>query len=379
MIRSATAAAAALALALLAPPAAGAARTVPQGFFGTNWDGEIVLSPPTVQDPEWSRMATTGAESARTAFDWAHAQPTRDGDFRWDRTDHVVTLASEHGLELLPYVLRAPGWAQKYKASFSPPKRNADYVRFLRALIHRYGPNGSFWKLHPELPLKPLRAWQIWNEPSKRYQWTIPKKKDFAPGYGSLLRASYKAIRKADPGAKVVMAGLPDFSYLDLRHLYEKGNIRGHYDIAAVHPYTHTEHGVQKIVGHFKNVLRREHDAKRPVWVTEMGLPASKGKANNGDPLQTTDQGMADFLRESYGDLMAKLGTKKYGVKRVYWYTWASIYRGDGEIFNWSGLLHYDDGKGTVSPKPAYDVYRDMARQAEGCVKAETGACEQPG
>ena len=320
-------------------------------------------------------MGSTGAESARTSFDWASAQPKKNGAFRFGRTDRVVGLATQHGIELLPYVFHAPGWAQRYRATYSPPAHPADYARYLRALIGRYGPSGTFWTAHPELPPRPIRTWQIWNEPSKRYQWTIPKKMDYAPGYGALLRASYKTIKSADPGAKVVLAGLPDFSYLDLRHLYKKGHIRGYYDIAAVHPYTVKQHGVLTVIAHFKHVLVQQHDAKKPVWVTELGLPASAGKAQNSSPLQTDDNGMAAFLRQSYTDLMRKRNTKTYGVERAYWYTWASTYSGRGAIFNWSGLLRYDERSGTTSPKPAYDEYLKLTRQAEGCVKAESGAC----
>jgi hypothetical protein len=87
---------------------------------------------------------------------------------------------------------------------------------------------------------------------------------------------------------------------------------------------------------------------------------------------------MAAFLREAYSDLIHKRTSKTYGVRRVYWYTWASSYRGQSEIFNWAGLLRYDKRDGSVTPKPAYDTYRDMAQRAEGCAKDEFGACKPP-
>jgi hypothetical protein len=377
MLRSSTVALAAALVALTAGAGGAEARSVPQGFFGANWDGEVAVSAPrSVQDPEWARMATTGSESARTAFNWASAQPKKKSRFSFARTDHLVQLAAEHGIELLPYVFHAPAWAARYPATYSPPARASDYTKYLVALVRRYGPAGTFWTAHPEIPKRPIRYWQIWNEPSKRYQWTIPKKQDYAPGYGALLRASYKSIKHADPGAKVVLAGLADYSYLDLRHLYEKGRIRGFFDVAAIHPYTTKQHGVLTLVAHFKHVLKEKKDPKKPVWVTEVGLPASKGRTLNSSPLQTTDAGMAAFLKESYTDLIKKRRTTKYGVERAYWYTWASTYdRGNEEIFNFSGLVHYDKYRGTSTTVPAYDEYLKLARQAEGCVKDVRGAC----
>src|SRR5207248_10231993 len=114
---------------------------------------------------------------------------------------------------------------------------------------------GSFWSKHTELPKLPVRALQIWNEPSESYQWTIPAGKDWAPGYGKLLRKSDTAIKHTDPRLKVVLAGFPNTSPQYLDHLYQKGHVHGHFDIAAVHPYTAHKHGVLTLARQFRAVL----------------------------------------------------------------------------------------------------------------------------
>src|ERR1700759_2010259 len=87
-----------------------------------------------------------------------------------------------------------------------PPPAPAALARwrgFLRVLVARYGPHGSFW--HGRSRRLPIRRWQIWNEPNFKLFWTPhiePK------GYARLLHASAVAIRKADPGAKIVLAGI---------------------------------------------------------------------------------------------------------------------------------------------------------------------------
>ena len=46
----------------------------------------------------------------------------------------------------------------------------------------------------------------------------------FQYSYVSLLRAAHTAIKHADPGAKVVLGGMPNYSWLSLKSIYR---IRG--------------------------------------------------------------------------------------------------------------------------------------------------------
>jgi hypothetical protein len=362
----------------LAPAAAVAQRTLPPGFWGANWNFEVTASAPQMQALNWARMAASGVESQRALFLWSAAQPSRGGPFDFSASDALVTLAVSHGIQLLPVVAFAPGWARKGGAANAPPSDLRAYASYLRALIGRYGPRGSFWALNRRvLPTRPIRAWQIWNEPSANYQWTIPAGADWAPGYGALLRASYRAVKDADPGASVVLAGLPNFSWRDLEHLYRVGRIHGSFDIAAVHPYSAVKHGVLKIVELFRAVMRKHGDGGKPLWVTEWGLPASKGQSPDPSPLQTTDGGMARFMRATYDDLTAGRRWQKLGVARVYWYTWASSY--NGWIFQFTGLWQYIpgavNGQDALGTKPSLAVYRELARRVEGCAKNSAGAC----
>ena len=67
-----------------------------------------------------------------------------------------------------------------------------DYTAYLRALVLRYGPAGSFWDQHPELPRRPQRDWQIWNEPHLDFYWSTKgrRRNAWAPEYARLLKAS---------------------------------------------------------------------------------------------------------------------------------------------------------------------------------------------
>src|SRR5436305_1087415 len=277
------------------------------------------------------------------------------------RVYRVVT-----GLGVWPGVSEAPDWArQQANAPYSPPRDPRDYASYLTALIGRYGPSGSFWSEHPELPRLPIRAWQIWNEPHLGFQWTIPSGQDWASGYASLLATAYMAVKQADPGAQVVLAGLANESPGFLKKL-EVAGIHGHFDVAAIHPYTRAPGGVLSLVRRFRSVMHRYHDGGRPLWVTELGLPASRGRAHSSNYLQTTDRGMASFLIHAYADLVAAFRSPALRVQRAYWYTWASAY--SGNIFNFTGLFRYPAG-GSPAAVPAYRAYVHAARRYEGCQK----------
>jgi hypothetical protein len=374
--RLATLLAAVAALLAFLPGTAAAQRSVPPLFFGANWDAEIENNASdALRDAENARMARSGVESERVVFEWAKAQPSKGMPFNHQRTDRLVRHSAAHGIDLLPVVILAPRWARQYKGvAHSPPKNFGDYARYLRALVQRYGPDGTFWLENPLVPKRPVRQWQIWNEPHLQFQWSIPSGMDYAPGYGKLLRGSYKALKAVDPGATVVLAGLSNESWKYLDHLYAKGGIKGAFDVAALHPYTSKPEGILTLTKRFRIVLRRNGDAKRQLWITELGLPASKGRINSNNKLQTDDPGMATYLRRSYKLLVKNQSSSLANVQRVYWYTWASIYC--CEQFRFTGLLQYDN-KDTVTPMPALDQYVRSAQAYEGCVKDEQAQCVQ--
>ncbi|MEA2375249.1 MAG: polysaccharide biosynthesis protein PslG [Thermoleophilaceae bacterium] len=368
---------AALLTALATAASAGAAgRSIPSSFFGAVWDGKVTKGITLdTRDQVFGQMAMAGVESIRTNFDWARAQTKPGGAFDFRITDSLVSQAGAHGLDVLPVVILAPDWARRDKfTDFSPPRDPNEYAAYLTALIGRYGPDGSFWTLHPELTPRPIRDWQVWNEPHLPYQWTIPRKEDYARGYGRLLRVAYRAVKKADPGANVVLAGLANSSPSYLAHLYQKGHIKGYYDLAAIHPYTRKPSGVLELIQRFRTVMRKNHDSLKPVWVTELGLPSSKGRVKSKNYLQTTDKGMAKFLTGSYRALVKRYLSVQSSTARVYWYDWASRYKG-GNIFNYTGLYTWDGHSGFTERK-ALAAYRASAQKYEGCVKTAAGVCE---
>jgi hypothetical protein len=368
-----------LAAALAAVPAADAAkRRVPHGFYGVMWGGDVETAPVEQQESQWALMASSGVESVRVVFSWADAQPTPSGPMDFSDTDQKVELASRHGVALLPVVLYTPAWAARSPGAFgSAPAHASDYASFMRQLVLRYGPGGSFWQEHPELPPHPLRDWQLWNEPHFDFYWYVPgsDKTQWAREYVSLLRETKPAIEAVDPGARIVLAGLADASWRIIAQLYRAG-LRGHFDVAAVQIFTGRPGFVIAAARLMRRQLRRNHEGRKPIWVTETTFPAGKGRAPRPSlewqrRWYTTDQGMAKRLRALYR--LAAERRRRLRLQRIYWVTWASSYLGD-ELFNYSGLVRYHED--TFAPRPSLDAYRASARAHEGCVKTPEGVCD---
>src|SRR3954464_2739266 len=116
-----------LALAAL-PGAASAQRSVPRGWLGGGADGPLTSG--GALDPEWDLMASSGAESVRTAFYWPSAQPSASAPVDLSRFDAVVLAAARRRLGVLPIVTGTPGWAGRRAGDeTSPPRDPADYGR----------------------------------------------------------------------------------------------------------------------------------------------------------------------------------------------------------------------------------------------------------
>ncbi len=365
-----------LSLALLlavAPAAEAAKRRVPQGFFGAMYDRGVASAPEGDQDEQNALMARSGVESARAVFSWAAAQPQPGQAPDLSETDALVARMTRRGIRVLPVIINTPVWARRYPGDdASPPLNAGDYAGYLQALIARYGPAGSFWPQHPELNKRPLREWQIWNEPHLPGFWYSPEE-PWEQSYTAFLRVAHDAVKQADPGAKVVLAALADYSWRHVQKIYDSGG-RGLFDVMPMNFYTtHPRdevHAVQRV----RKVLKRNHQSKLPVWLTEIAWPAAKGRDTPRAKWQRswyqTDRGMAKRLTQAYAVLVKYRRSLRLG--RVYWYTWSSEYK-RGDLFNFGGLVSFN---GSIFKKrPALKAYQSSARRYEGCAKTSTGRC----
>jgi hypothetical protein len=333
-------------------------------------------------------MVGAGVESTRMAFYWSSAQPYRDTkelalnvdpthlvDFPPDgkgvptfykHTDEVVAATASRGLALLPLIQDTPAWAAYDREKpIAHPRNPADYANYLTDLVNRYGPNGTFWLLHPEIEKHPIREWQIWNEVNLKYYWA----RHVWPGqYTKLLRAAHDAIKKADPHAKVILSALVNDSWRALPLIY-KAHARGLFDAVAIHPYTANPKNVITVAKRIRAVMRHYHDRSKPIMFTELSWPSAidnhgHHKTRRHYTIDVTERQEAQRIQAVY-PLLAR-ARRSLGIARVYWYTWATTDKGKGDPFDYAGLRVLR-GSGDSRPKPAFSVWRRIVLGLEGC------------
>ncbi len=357
-----------------------ASASVPQGFVGMMADGPFFY-PYMNEGGELDTMIANGVQSVRTLVNWSSMQPYASearvpvalrGEFtnvngvptNFAGLDQLVALAAARRLAVLPVLEYAPGWdSLNPRSAAAPPKSPRPFASFVAALARRYGTHGSFWAANPTLPRVPVRMWQIWNEPDFTAYWS---RQPFEPGYVRLLRATRPALRAADRAAKLVLAGLPNFSWQYLADMY-KLHARGLFDAVAVHPYTATPQGVITILGKVRAVMNRNGDRNKPILATELSWPSAKGKAPTTFENATTESGQATKVGQAIR--LLALDRRRLGIGAFYYYTWITNETMPGaghDQFNFAGLLKFFDGRGTFV-KPALASFSKAALAIEGC------------
>ena len=315
---------------------ASAAQALPAGFWG-------VVPQSNLSADQYQRLGTGGAESVRIPVGWGSVQPNQGGAFDWTSFDSQVEAAAKAGIGVLPFLSGAPEWAVPakkvagaggLKAPAHLPVSGAGrtgWAAFLTAAVARYGPTGSFWSEHPGVPKRPIRNWQIWNEPNFKYFIAKPNPTE----YGQLVKNSYTALKAADPGAQLVLAGLfarPKGSrnaagkhkslnwyasdFVDRMYKTTPG-LKTRYSGAALHPYTINASELPAVTEEFRNVLTANKDGGKALWITELGWSA--GPKSSGNLFAKGPAGQARELRTSLTTLRNR--QLKWKVKGVFWFS----------------------------------------------------------
>lgn len=352
----------ALAIALTAPAAATA---LPAGFWGA-------VPQNLLSQGQLERLRRGGVDAIRMPIAWPGVELSRGADFYWQGYDSQFAAAAKAGLEVLPFLSGAPRWQVPEatvpgthgdaRAPLHLPVRGAagrGWARFVHQAVLRYGPRGSFWAENPELPRRPVHAWQIWNEENFKYFVVRPN-----PGeYGRLVRRSASAVRSADPRATIILGGLfgrpaealyrtrPRLAFYAtdfLREMYRRTpGIRSKFDGIALHPYSPSYLDLAPEIEEVRAVLRANHDAGKKLWITELGW--SSEHPSRRDSFAKGRRGQAAQLRGAFRVL--RRNQRRWHLRQVYWFS-VDDARGACNFCGGSGLF----GRG-FRPKPAWRAY----------------------
>jgi hypothetical protein len=258
-----------------------------------------------------------------------------------------------------------PAWAAGGSSAIgTPPTNDADYAGFLSYLVKVFAGR--------------VTAWEIWNEEDNSGWWS-----GTAAQYAGLLKASYAAVKGADPAATVILGGLTGNDAPYLAELYAAG-AQGSFDVVGVHtdtacnitsPYVYEDNRGTKTINQyfflgFTSVyatMVANGDAGKAIYMTELGwsttgaecaIGASAGKKAAGvdGPTQAT------YLQQAYHCL----AQPQYSyVKVAMWF----------ELVDNGATTDPGDNFGlfdpTFTPKPAFAAFEQESLHGDQL----TGPC----
>jgi hypothetical protein len=355
--------AALLALAALVVPAS-AAQALPAKFWGAVPQSSLSVE-------QYQRVHRGGVDTIRIPISWPVVQQTEGAAFDWSATDPQISEAARSGIDVLPFLVGVPSWAERLisvgggvQVPANLPvkaKARAGWLAFCKAAIARYGSGGSFWAENPGVPFRPLRNWQVWNEPNFKFFVHEPNPAEYA----QLVKISSTAIKGTDPAAKVILAGLfawPKgansktgnhnlFATDFLEGLYRVPGIAAKFDGIALHPYSTKYQYLTPQVEEVREVMKKHHDAGTGIWITELGW--SSQPKSGGNSFAKGVNGQAQQLRGAF-KLLVK-NQRKWNIQRIYWFS----------IDDHGAACNFCDGSGLFgegfTPKPSWFAFVKFA------------------
>jgi hypothetical protein len=335
-----------LVAALLLPAAAPAAE------IGLNVNGGAAGA----TDDNWAMLEDTKTGWARHFVVWNGTDTPDEGVLTGGTGakgyDEIVAQEQRRGIKTL-FVVTGVGGAK--------PSDPQVYARFVGRLAERY--KGR------------VDAYEVWNEADEKHFWPGAPEPE---AYVALLRASYQAIKAADPAATVVFAPTTGNNYAFVEAAYAAG-AKGWFDAMSVHTDTaclidspthyyredgriarYTFLGYREIRG----VMLANGDDK-PIWMTEFGWSTTQRICDRGrwagqKAAGVTEAQQAQFLREAYHCLR-----EDPYVTVAMWFNSRDL-SNDGSELEMYGLRRYDG-----SHRPAYQAFKDVVAG----IDTVTGPC----
>jgi polysaccharide biosynthesis protein PslG len=319
------------------------------------------------------RLRAAGLGYTREAIAWYRVEPTR-GNFTWTETDRWVGEAARQGLRVVAILHQPPQWATGSTDRQVAPVEGqplADYARYVRAVVERYGSTGSFWSQNPLIPKVPITHWNIWNEPYMTFSWHNGGAHAFPDpaGYARMFRAAVVEGRRAgDPAARFmaeteVEAGTTDWSnprYYLSKMFEAVPDLAQYMDIASIHPYVGTNPArppsqcateTSDIANRFnfcriktiRSILNRHGATETRMWITEMGYSTCPSCTK----WKVSEETQAFYVREVF-----RLLRESRLVDGMIWWVYKTGESDPTHAEDWMGLVRADG-----SAKPAWNAF----------------------
>ncbi len=340
-LRCAKALIAALVPLLLACSAAAPASGAEAGVVLNN------TSRPAIQD-----VAALGTHWVRVFATWPDLEPQR-GVYasNWiESYDHLFNELPAK-TKVIVDMVDTPEWETGSSNDHAPPANPEDYADFMATMARQW--RGK------------VDAYEIWNEEDSPGWWVG------APdpvGYTQLLKATYPAIKAADPNATVLLGGLTGNDYSFLEGVYAAGG-KGYFDAVAVHtdtacniasPYAFLRDQDERLDPDSFLAYREIHATMlangddKPIWITEMSWRTTEATCSEGrwagqKPEGVSLQQQATYLSQAYHCL-----SQDPYVQVALWFP---LFDENGLT---SGLVRSNNSR-----KPAFAAMREYARNGD--------------
>jgi hypothetical protein len=264
----------------LSVPTAATPDPVAADYYGIN-SGAAFSGNPAGWDQAAAQIAKLGIGTVRRDAFWSAIEPTpprRDVHrYRWRHTDRLVAALAKSGLSWYPIVDYGVAWADHGDWQAPPTAAHVrDYAAFAGALAQRYGVGGSFWRVHPGLPLVPVANYEIWNEPNVPHFWPG---QSYAPDrLARMYLGARTQVEAVDPSAQVVLGGLSAIGVKGFlaQMVRAQPRLRERLEAVGFHPYGGGDHAGLSTTYSRIRVLRAALDRlvpshSVPIEITETG------------------------------------------------------------------------------------------------------------
>jgi large repetitive protein len=326
--------------------------SIPGSIVGVNSNMTQIGTHEADRAAEQARlMEGAWIRQAREGFDWNRVEP-RKGWHDWAPFDQAVELARAHNVSLVGVLGYSAAWASSAPSGapapdrqFYPPRSNADFAAYARAVVARYKDR--------------VKVWEVWNEPNLATFW---KPAPNAGAYAALLKSAYAAIKAEDPSATVLVGGLAAADLPYIKGLHSSGAWAA-FDGLAIHTYVAGQPESSMIPTWLDNT--RAYVASKgdkPIWITELGWSTYAGSGSGY--IGVTESQQAEYTARAY--LMAA----RAGVAGVFAYNLVEVGTSSTSKLHNYGLVEQGGRR-----KPGYGALR---RIAEALDQGTTGGVADP-
>jgi hypothetical protein len=316
------------------PPAE---RAAGEPFFGVN-DSQLYASAQLGEEELAAKhaqaIADAGIELVRFSAAWRGEEPALAPEgqhvYNFQFLDVAVTTLAEHGLPFALTLTTAPVWAAEPAggaacgAAVAPAVEGIDdFGAYAAAIARRYGPDGDFWREHPDLRQTELEGIEIWNEPNWNAYWCPEPNPET---YADLFVVAAEAIRGVDPGIEIVTGGLTsvfaepgteaaggmDANLFIERMMDRRPEIAQLADAIGFHTYDVDVAGILSRIAKFRAGLDRNGLGRLPIALNETGWPTE------GEAFPIPEPERADEISE----LAEALWESKCDITEIAVYAW---------------------------------------------------------